>query len=102
MLTKRTPYRNKKLLKASNGRSCVRCDADDGTIVRAHYTGFRQYTFGKGFGQKCDDHASADLCMACHRYFDIETSHKDIEKSEEFLTLIMLTLRRDFVEGVIK
>lgn len=101
-LQKRIPYRNKKLLKASNGRSCVRCHIDDGTIVRAHYTGFRQHTFGKGTSQKCDDHASADLCIECHTYFDQETQHKSIEKSEEFLTLILLTLKRDFEEGVIR
>ena len=101
MLTKRKPYRNKKLLKASNGRSCIRCGNQNGTTVRAHYTGFRQHLFGKGISQKCDDHASADLCGECHIYFDQDTSYKDIEKSEEFLMLIILTLKRDFDEGII-
>lgn len=102
MIPKRKPLVLKKLRNASNGRSCVRCGVEDETIVRAHYTGLRQHVFGKGMSQKCDDHVSADLCYGCHKYFDIDTEYKSIEKSEEFLTLCMLTLRRDFDEGVIK
>ena len=100
-----SPYRNKKLLAASNGRPCVRCHKNDGTTVRAHYTGVRQHQYGKGLGQKGHDFISADLCGSCHAHFDqyqgANTSTK-IDLSEEFLHLCMLSLARDFEEGIIK
>ena len=97
------PYRNRKLLSASAGRSCVRCGRDDGTIVRAHYTGPRQHAYGKGKGQKGSDHVAADLCMECHAAFDQYRGWESkLDMSEEFLHLCMLTLWRDLEEGVIK
>lgn len=98
------PYRNRKLLAASQGRPCVRCSRDDGTVCRAHYTGPRQHAYGKGRGQKGSDHIAADLCMECHGLFDRycgEWADKT-DMSEEFLHLCVLTLWRDFEEGVIR
>lgn len=94
------------MLKASNGRSCVRCGAFNETVVFAHYTGLQQHRFGKGRGIKCHDCCGADLCSNCHRYFDeyqgADGSYtKKIELSEEFLTCCMLTMIRNFQEGVI-
>jgi len=99
---KRQYVRSKKLLNASNGRPCARCGRQDGTIVRCHYTGFRQHSFGKGRGIKADDHCSADLCKSCHAYFDNPKQHKSIEASEEFMYLILMALRQDFIEGIIE
>jgi len=101
-------YRNKKLLQASKGRSCVRCGADDGTIVRAHYTGRRQHNYGKGMGCKGSDLVAADLCFRCHKDFDEhwdlgeDGENGKIRQSEDFLHCIMLTLLRDLEEGILK
>ena len=75
-------------------QSCVRCGADDGTVVLAHYTGLRQHALGKGRGIKAHDIAGAHLCHACHLFFDNPTERKSIEMSEEFLFLIVLTAIR--------
>ena len=75
-------------------QSCVRCGADDGTVVLAHYTGIRQHSLGKGRGIKCSDIAGAHLCHACHLFFDNPTERKSIEMSEEFLFLVVLTAIR--------
>lgn len=104
MLAKTKPYRSKKLLAASAGRSCVRCGRDDGTVVRAHYTGPRQHAYGKGKGQKGSDHVAADLCLPCHEMFDRYSGdwESKTEASEEFLHLCMLTLWLDLEAGVLR
>lgn len=101
MLAKSKPLRSKKLRDAANDQPCVRCGIK-GTVVLAHYTGLRQHEHGKGRGIKCDDWLGADLCMACHQYFDAPWSRKSIEASEEFLHLIARTWRRRIAEGLIK
>ena len=100
--------RSTKILAASNGRSCVNCGREDGTTVRAHYSGFRSQLYGKGKGIKCHDHISADLCGPCHSKFDRYEGKKGrmsfeekIDLSELFLHCCMMTLTRDFQEGVI-
>ena len=90
MANKRTP----SLLALAKHSACVRCEADDGTIVGAHYTGIRQHAYGKGRGLKGSDIAVAFLCRACHEYFDQPAERKSIERSEEFLHCIMLTLMK--------
>jgi len=102
MIEKNKPYRNKKLLNASRGRSCTKCGADDGTIVRAHYQGIGSYRLGKGKGQKPHDFASADLCMVCHSEFDQYETGNNTDRGWEFLLLCMETLARDFRQGIIK
>jgi hypothetical protein len=96
---KRTPIEIPALRRAALGNACVRCYAPNS--VGGHYTGIRQHDLGKGFGQKCDDHCIADLCPECHAYFDQPDAHKSVERSEEFLFLILLTLRRRIAEGVL-
>lgn len=101
MLQKSNPVRSKRLRDAARGQPCIRCGVDDGTVVLAHYTGFRQHEYGKGRGIKCDDHMAADLCMACHQHLDNPAQRKSIEASEEFLHLIARTWRRRIAEGLI-
>jgi hypothetical protein len=101
-MQKSNAWRSKKYLHAANGESCIRCGTDDGTIVSAHYTGIRQHTYGKGRGIKCDDLATADLCQACHTYFDQPAQRKSIETSEEFLHCIVMTIIRRVKAGVLK
>jgi len=81
-------------------------------VVSCHYTGRRQFRYGKGLGQKCDDMATAWLCGDCHRYFDEYEEMRyrimaigaisRVEVSEEFLNCIMLTnierLKRGFLK----
>ncbi len=93
--------RSKKLLKAAKDQSCVRCGADDGTIVGCHYTGLRQHIYGKGRGIKCHDLCVADLCSECHVFFDQPTERKSIESSEDFQHCIILTMVRRFEQGVL-
>lgn len=101
MIEKNKPYRNKKLLQASKGRSCISCDADDGTIVRAHYQGIGSHRLGKGWSQKPHDFASADLCFRCHGNFDSYAEANDKDRGYEFLMLCMETLARDFRDEII-
>lgn len=107
MMDKNPRIRIPKLLQASSGRPCANCDAQDGTVVRAHYTGLRQQVYGKGMGHKGHDLVSADLCRKCHTAFDRYlngdmTYEKKIDLSEQFLHCCMMTLIRDWREGVIK
>ena len=101
--------RSKKITDAARGRSCVNCMSNDGTVVRAHYSGMRQHQYGKGRGIKGHDCIAADLCQRCHAKFDSyqvatgETQlQRDIDHSEQFLHLCFLTLVRDIQEGVYK
>jgi len=102
MIEKNKPYRNKKILKASQGRSCISCNADDDTIVRAHYQGIGSHRLGKGMSQKPHDFASADLCSRCHHEFDSYQTTNDKVRGYEFLMFCMETLARDFRDGIIK
>jgi len=89
------------LRKAARAQSCVRCEADDGTINSCHYSGPWQHRFGKGRGIKGDDIAAADLCDKCHRYFDEYESDNDAARSDEFLAMCILTLIRRRRQGKI-
>ncbi len=100
MYPKTRPLISKALREAARGKSCVRCDTPYSS-QGCHYTGLRQHEFGKGVGIKGHDLMQADLCTPCHQYFDIETIHKSIEKSEEFFMCIARTVIRRYNEGVI-
>jgi len=102
MIEKNKPYRNKKLLNASKDRTCIKCGADDGTIVRAHYQGIGSERVGKGWGQKPHDFVSADLCMVCHSELDQYEDGNTTDRGWEFLLLCMETLARDFKQEIIK
>jgi hypothetical protein len=101
MLEKQNPLKSEVLRRAARDNICVRCFRGNST-VGCHYTGLRQHDYGKGKGIKCTDLAIADLCNDCHRYFDVDIVYKSIDKSEEFLHCIMLTIIRRHKEGIIK
>lgn len=81
------------LRQLARDESCVRCGAQDGTVVLAHYTGMRRLSYGGGFGIKVSDAVGAYLCASCHRHMDTESRSKSraVEHSEEFLHLCALT-----------
>ena len=97
--------RSKPMLDGAKAQSCVNCGAADGTVVAAHYNGIRSYRFGRGTGHKPHDLCVADLCHKCHYRFDVGfdgSSHeKKVDKSEQFLFLIIQTLIRRIDQGVI-
>lgn len=99
---RRRPLRIPKLLQAARGRSCSKCSVNDGTVVRAHYSGYRSSDLGKGGAQKADDHCGADLCLDCHTAMDAYAAGNDAERAVEFLILILKTQRRDWDAGVLK
>lgn len=66
LLPKKAPIRSGKLREAARDQACVRCGAQDGTVVLAHLP----YPGGFGMGQKTDDIIGAHLCRECHDYVD--------------------------------
>jgi hypothetical protein len=96
-------FRSDKLLASARDTACVKCGAQDGTIVAAHYSGARRLSYGGGYGIKVHDFLIAHLCGNCHREMDF--LFRDKEKkwlhSEEFLHYIVLTLARLFEDGVV-
>lgn len=88
------------LLKAANGRDCIRCGSPD--AVAAHYSGIGSQMLGKGTGTKCHDIATAELCDTCHKEFDQYADGNDYERAWEFLMLIMRTIVRRIEEGDLK
>lgn len=99
MNLKQPIFRSRKYTNAADGQPCVRCGANDGTVVAAHYTGLRQHRFGKGRGRKCSDLLVADLCARCHQRFDVDIQRKSVEQSEDFLTCVLLTIIRRTENG---
>ena len=95
-----TPHRHPKLLALSRGRPCIKCGLEDGTIVAAHYQGFRSHAYGKGRGIKPHDAMAADLCHRCHgdadrsRLGDSREGH-----SRQFLLLIIASHLQRYAEG---
>jgi hypothetical protein len=84
---------NKATLKLAKGQACVNCGIDDGTIVSAHYTGFRQHELGKCLGGKGNHNATAFLCnSACHPAMDQPKERKNVASSKRFLFCIIKTL----------
>jgi hypothetical protein len=93
--------RDQRLRDDAKDQACVRCDINDGTVVSAHYTGFRQIPYGKGTGHKVHDLITAWLCLTCHQHFDQPQQRKSIEASEEFLHLVTLTNCKRFQMGML-
>jgi len=93
-----------KLRNAAEGQSCVRCGANDGTVVLAHYFGFRRHSYGGGMSRKGHDAVGAHLCGTCHKLMDTTLRSKElkVDHSEEFLHLIALTVIRLFNLGIVK
>lgn len=102
MLAKRAPYRNRRLLDAAEGESCIRCNTNDGTVVAAHYSGMGAHQLGKGMGQKADDHCTAHLCARCHAEMDSYAEGNGDARAAEFLLLILKTQRRLLDKGILK
>lgn len=102
MIEKRNPYKSRKLLDRIAELPCVRCGAMDGTIVPAHYCGEYQYLLGKGTGTKVTDAAVAALCSKCHAHMDQYKDGNNVERSEEFLYLIVLTHEALFKAGYLR
>lgn len=105
MIKKTNNIRAKKYTAAAKGQRCVRCGGVD-TVCLAHYTGQRQFHYGKGRGIKGHDLIGADLCNICHEYFDQfkwkEAGLTADQASEEFLHLCFLTVVRRYHQGVLK
>lgn len=99
MINKQQYFRSKKLLNlARECPHCMMCNKfNDGTIVAAHYQGYRQHELGKGTGIKPTDSATAFLCSECHDQVDGRDNHygmmslNPIVPSEEFLFAILKT-----------
>ena len=70
-LSKRTPYRNPKLLAAAKDQPCMVngpfCNHDPSTTVFAH---LNESWAGKGYSQKADDFAGFMSCSTCHVWYD--------------------------------
>lgn len=99
---KRPRITSKAYTDGAKGQSCVRCGADDGTVVSAHYSGMWANKIGKGAGLKADDFAVADLCERCHRHFDSYAAGRDAEAGLEFCMLIFATQRRRIEDGLLR
>lgn len=104
MLHKHNYIRSKALTDAANGQSCVRCGAQDGTVVAAHYCGPLQQRLGKGRGIKPDDIYCADLCHLCHSDFDRYNKDEGIGRQDaaiDFMLYVLLTIKRRVHDGTI-
>jgi len=91
-------YRSRKLLNHARGKACIRCRREDGTTIPAHYSGMMSFKLGKGTGIKPHD-LTADLCMACHHYFDMHEAASKEDSGLEFMMLVLATLKRRIDEG---
>lgn len=91
-----------KLRQAAKGQSCVKCYANDGTVVLAHYSGKYSNRFGNGMGRKSNDLVGAHLCDKCHRYFDSYEAGNTDERAAEFMMLCFLTIIRLEEQGIIE
>lgn len=62
------------LRKAAEGKSCILCGAEDGTVVLAHL----RVGLNGGLGKKPPDHHGIEACFSCHSYIDGEgrSDHK--------------------------
>ena len=93
-----------KLRTAARDQRCVRCGAQDGTVVLAHYFGPRRHSYGGGLSHKGHDAVGAWLCASCHHHMDTAGRDKETkwDHSEEFLHLCALTWIRLIETGVVK
>lgn len=89
------PYRSVKLRTAARDRSCVLCQAKDGTIVPAHLPG--AFYGMPGGSIKVHDWLMAHLCFECHENMDT-IWRKDAQVR---LRALCLTLERLFNEGIV-
>ena len=100
-LQKRTPYRNKAILKSAEEEECTMespwCNHDPETVVFCH---LNYQLAGKGIGQKADDYAGFYGCSDCHTWYD---EHIDSQIVETFsFYAVLRTWRRLLDKGVLK
>ena len=87
-------------MKSLEHTACIRC-GKIGETRRCHYNGLRQHMLGKGRGIKCNDLAVAEFCHDCdQRYSEAsynawEGGSKSVERSEELLYFIIMTIIRN-------
>lgn len=86
----------------AEGKYCVRCKDEFNklwheTVATAHYSGDRKFKYGFGKSQKCDDRASAYLCLVCHKWMDgpARATLGDLAHSELFLHYIVLSILQE-------
>jgi hypothetical protein len=93
-----------KLRDLARDQSCIRCGAQDGTVVGAHYTGVRRQAYGGGLGVKVHDLCIAALCARCHTEMDTTSRNKADRwnHSEEFQHYIIKTILRLYEQGKLK
>ena len=60
-------YRNRALLDLAEGKPCMNCGREDGTVVAAHSN---RSEHGRGKDHKSHDCFSAWLCWRCHSWYD--------------------------------
>jgi hypothetical protein len=90
------PYRSVKLRTAARDRSCVLCQAKDGSVVPAHLPG-SFYGMPAGVGQKTHDWLVGHLCFECHENMDTIWRMDAVIR----MRALCLTLERLFDEGII-
>ena len=98
-LTKRVPYRNKKITQAAEGEECTHCGRQDGTVVFAHLD---ELFAGKGMRQKADDCAGMFLCSGCHLWYGGPGPNQDRMSDWSTLRAYYRTIRRLIDMGVLK
>lgn len=94
-----------KILTYAKGQPCVRCGRNDGTTCARHYNGLRQHWYGKGRGIKCNPLITAHLCLSCDQLFsegNLSDFENEVDRSEQFLHLVALTLISLANHGVLK
>ena len=91
-------YRNKRLLDAADGQSCLRCGRV-GTTVACHAN---SVALGKGTGIKCPDFYTIALCFDCHALYDgRQGTLTKLEKHELFTSAFYRQVARWFEQGTL-
>ena len=109
-LQKRTPYRNKEILKSAEGEECMMespwCNYDPKTVSFCH---LNYQWAGKGGRQKADDHAGFYGCSNCHDWYDGRPIKSDrmifevgLDKEFYAFRAMTRTIRRLLDKGVLK
>lgn len=60
-------FRSRKLLDLAEGKPCMNCGAQDGTVVAAH-SNLGEH--GRGYAHQAHDCFVAFLCWKCHSFLD--------------------------------
>jgi hypothetical protein len=83
-------YRSEALRRSAREQACVRCGAEDGTVVLAHSN---ESSHGKGMSIKAHDLLALYLCSECHRWFDQGKASRE-EKRAMFRECYPITMTR--------